>query len=583
MTTHTTTPNNFNITKEERVNKKTVFDQLLKQYKTEICLSDFLVHEVHDYSSLRQFIGKFDLELLLQLSIAKISSFSPANFNDFLQYMDQSMILLSCLWAESADQISNTSTKSKTFNLGDEILALIFDFFAQLRDKIRKKGEELIVSFIKKFFLEIVKFVDCNRVNKCIVPCDPDRNPYKNIFAKMGLKAGKNTLLYLENKIKKNNLTIDKDEFNIYMEQALKNVPPEEFECLLSGFKSTNLIRFLTDLFNSMFDTNTDVSIIHDIFDEIDEIIDIIPGTIDLLPADPCGVISLESLARIRLRREGKTEEEINNIIENVILEGREQLDAIVGLLQNNPFKLDPGFSERSDIANTIIVSSIDNIFNGIESIRAASETILKRILIKSLGEINIAFYWISTGQYNIPNIESIKESLELQIKPLTLSNFNLFDENFYNKYELNNEIKVSNFIVKYDLNDEISVYSGDDKIFTIKKTNIIDLEKQINLTIENQDILQYIETTPRAEFSSLFLENNNPLLASYFNLDAQEILSSVYKNLTKFVQENLGINFYFEQFNRLDNLSPNKTKFSNIDYFDILNAKEEIKEKLNV
>lgn len=587
-------PNNFNISKQERVLRKSVVDDSFNQYNSSICLSDEL-NNATTFEDLKTFVGRYDLNLLLHLTVSKISSFSPANFNDFLQYLDETNILLSCLWPETAASINNNSTKHNKVSLLLTVESLLFDFFEQFRAAIRAKGEALLVQLIKKFFLEVLDLVDCDNINKCVTPCSPEFNPYKNLFTNLKLKTGSNFEIFLNEKIKKHKLKISRDELKTLYAKSIESLTPEELECLLSGYKSTKIIKFISDLFNSLFgDSSTDTSVenvVNDIFNNFNDLVDVIPASSELTPVNPCGKISVEGVARAQLIRNGKTPEEADLVIAQTISDSRLKLQTIAVFINNNPFFVDPNINQNSDIVKSIVKKSLDNIFDGINSYKISSERIYENILINQVGELNIAYFW--TVKPNIINLnipDNINLYLNNQIKIIEDNSFftdPLFlltnsNSNFYKKYNLESKIKKDNFTITYNDND-INVFSGNEKIFNISKTQIKDIELNINLPILNENIEQYVLTTNRDDVHNLLSNQNDNLLTQYFNIDVEKLSSDVYKNISDYIQKDIGKLFYFEQYNNENRDVLNKLKFSDLDYFNLEIVKNRIKEKINV
>lgn len=615
-------PNNNNISKEDR---KTIFEEfsnLVDQVDGEKCLSQYVdINSIGTFQDLKNFIGKFDLDLLIHLTIAKVSEFSPANFNDFLQYLNQTNVLLSCLWPQITVTLDNTKTITKPFRFDIPFDKLLFDFFAEFRALIYRAGEKLICTLIKKFFFNILNVVDCNSVNKCVVPCDPANNPYKNLFVSIVLKPVKDLDYWLEAKIKKHRLSeqeligdvfsptpvqsrgkieVTREELKKALNDAFKNMTPSMIQCLISGFKNTEIVKFVNDIFKATSSTATDQTfgsktenVISDILDDIPDFIDVIPAQYDLIPVDACGVVSIEDVTRSQLIRQGYTEEQANNIIDQTIIDGRESLQTIVDFIKENPFNFDqsdPVFSNNSIIVSSIVNKSLDNIFNGIDITRISSNVVYRNILLNPIGELIIAYYDQFKENIDVSNIpQQILDYFSKQIKPIDLlyySDPSFFssnsNENFYTKYGSN--FSTDNFTIKYNTNGNIDIFSGIDKIFSIEKDNLTDIElsKQIHINYDN-NILQYLQITDRNDISKIIQQNNDQLLKNYFNLDVEKISNQIFNNINLFLEQNLEDKFYMEQYHNEQLNILNKTKFSNFDYFNIDSVKNRIREKINV
>lgn len=578
MTIHIKNPINNDINATDRLFRESIYSKNFPKYIPKDCLSG--INNVQTIEDLKNYLGRYDLSLLLQLTASKISSFSPVNFDDLVQYIDESYILLSCLWADTAETVNNSPTKDSSFNLGFEILNLLFDFFKTFRDAIRSAGEFLLVSLIKKFFIDVLELVDCTKINKCVIKCNPDANVYKDLHVKLGIKAGKETLLFLENKIKKNKLKdINKDKLLEFFGKTISKIQPNEFNCLLNGFISTNLFQTIKELFDSIFNGHDYTFDIRDLIEGIENIVDISPGPAGSLPPDPCGYITIETYARIQLRSQGKTDDEINQIIESVILESREKLERISQLIRDNPFNFNLDLNRNAEITNVIIRKSIDNIFDSFDQIQKTARTILNKILLRSIGDLNIGFYYL-----NNLNIEELDEYIKTQVSPIVKTSFISFNENFYSNYNLPIE-PVKHFSINYIDNNLIRVSYNNIPVYEIQKHKLIELETLLELDLNNEELSQYINSKTRTDILDLlFLENNNDqLLAGTFNIQFNEVAQEVYNSTINYMNNQLSELFYFQEFYEDSAIAYNKKSFIEIDYFELNQSKQIAKERLNV
>lgn len=594
--------NNNNISKEDRESIKRAFDSLIEKIDGNKCLSDYVdINSIKSFNDLKNFIGKFDLNILLDLTIAKVSEFSPTNFNDFLQYLNQTNILLSCLWPEVVKTIDNTKPPSKSFKYDIPFESLIFDFFADFRKLIYDAGEKLICTLVSKFFLKILDVVDCNSVNKCVVPCDPEYNPFRNFFVSIKLKQGKDINFYFDAKIKKYKLSetkITNETLKIGFNDAFLNMTPAMIQCLLSGFKNTDIVKFISNIFNSINQTSEDYTgietIINDIIDDLPDLVDVIPAEYDLLPVDACGFLSIEDVTKAQLIRSGYSSERADEIIEQTINNGRESLQTIVGFISNNPFSINP-FSQiaspNSLIVKAVINRSLDDIFDAIDSNRLANLIIYKNTLINPIGEIIIGYYSQfkdSIYKKNIP--QNILEYFDSQITYPNRENFynnplsflTNASSNFYEKYGIPEYIE--SFVINYKPDSSIEISSNIEEIFLIKKDKINDIQSDVDISLNyEQDLLEYVQMVERNDVYNILEKENHQLLKNYFNIELEKISRKIYKNINEFLNRNVEYNFYFEQYYNEQYSIFNKTNFSNLDFFNIDVVKQRIKEKVRV
>jgi hypothetical protein len=583
-------PNNFNISKEERKIKKKIFDKLLLKNRDSDCISSD-ISSVNNYSELLDYVGKLDLYLLLNQLVSKISSFSPVNFNDFIQNIDETTMLLSCLWPENADKINNKTNKEQNFDLGLELESLFLDFYKFYRDSIRQFLENIVFQIIQKYFLQILDFIDCNKINKCVIPCSPENNPYKNLFASIKIKEGKNTELFLLNKIKQEDLSISQQDLKKIYQSSLSLLVPEQIDCLFNGFISSDIIKALMDLFNSQSSEQVNETKIINIFKDTDQIIEIVPGLSDLLPATPCGQISLEGVARLKLKNEGKTPEEIDNIIQTTINESNGKLQEIARILNNVKFDLiDLNLIQNSPITNTLLLKGIDSLFNSLNGVQKTTESIFKNILLNPYGDLICAFYFLESPGAKIAfNLsDSIDKTLNLQVDQF---NQNIFDdpislflvgtENFNSRY-LSGFERLSKFTFKYLNDNSIDILSDNELIFKISKTSISDQINQINIPYEFPEINDYVGLTQRNDTTLIFKEQNNILLQNYFNIDEESTAKTIYDFFTNYIDSDIGRTFYFQEYNQ-NNSKENKINFSKLDYFNFEKEKQDLKDKLGI
>lgn len=592
----TTNTNNINISKSERLIRQSIFEQLNNQYTKQSCLTEEIENKLNNITSLTEltsFIGSLDLYTLLNLAVSKISSFSPANFNDFIQYIDESTLLLSCLTQKSAEVLDNKPTPSKKFTFPDLSVELSFDFFKTFRNILEDVIKSIILEILKTVFLEVLSFIDCDKVHKCVVPCDPDNNPYKNIFTKIKIKNIDNISGYLNNKISSLDINVSNKDLHLFLEKAVSSLTPDEISCLVKGFLSTKLIQFLTDLFNSLFtDSKTSETQIVNIFSDISEVIDIIPGDISNIPTTPCGNISFETIAFIKLIREGKTEEEAHNIINNTIVESGQRLNNIKTFLTSTPYQVNNLDIPNADIVNVVLSKSIDTMFDSIGSIVSSSMYSLNNIL-KPIGEVCCAVYWQDDAikdKFLIP--ETIRTYITSQISDPLLTNNDFFtnpinllvnNNNLFEKYNLGNRFnKNSHFTLKYG-NNEINIYNKTDVIYKITKSYIIDIKNNLSLSINNTGLQDYISSVSRDNVSVLLTQLNNNLLSRYFLLPIENIANNIYSNTNIFLELDIINNFYFQEYNNTQNIDNNKKLFIELDYFNLKDIKIRIKGKLNV
>lgn len=574
--------------KLDREIKKQIYDKVLKNYRDNDCIYTQL-SAIKSFDELSEVVGKIDIHVVLNQVISKISSFSPANFNDFIQVIDETSILLSCLWAETAPKVDNRSTPGKPFNWKMELDELILDFFADFRKAILDALKTVVLLIVQRFFLDILNYIDCNKINKCIVPCSQERNPYKTLFGKVLIKEGKNTLSFLESKVKKFDFDLSRDEFKKYFNYTIENLTPDEIECLLNGVMSSNVVKFLIDLFKSLFGKDIDEIETVFLFDGFKDVVDVSFASSDLAPINPCGNLSLEALARIKLKNEGKTEQEIEDTIQTTISQNFETLTKLSDILQNISQLISfPEDSPNAEITKTIINNSIDSFFKSLDQIQVSNRSILKNILLSLTGETICAVY--KTENANIKNVtlpDEIKNILDKQINFLPQNNsmlnfsnplffFSDINENFYSKYLMNYSGPSSPTIDYNDLN-EINIYSGNDQLFSIRKFSISDKINDISIPLELQNITDYVGMTQRDNVYNLFQDNNDKL-SDYFNIDLETTYIQLYKQFSEFLLKDLLTTFYFQEYSEFNKTNQNKKDFINLDYLEVIPEKENLK-----
>jgi len=632
---------NYDLTKAEKEYRKQPDIKWIEaNIGNNTCLNS-QIKNITSTNSLSSFIGKFNLDLLLQLSAFKAISFSPLNLKDFTEYLDQTISYFSCIFSDNLDNINNKSPKSKVFDFGAFLVSIPFDFLKAYGLGVYSLVEKLALELIKKIFLEVLDIVDCDKINKCILPCDPSDNPYQKLFVKPIIQESTNSSVFfakkiIDGKFSEKGLNISEKELKEYASKALSNLAPDELECLLKGFKTTAVIQYLINLFKE--ETGSDINdvVIRTIFDDIQNVVDLIPYTPDVIDNNICGLISLESVARMRLRRQGYSQSDIDTKINFIIQENKEKLNNIVSFLQQLPTipqNIDNNVN-NSPITIFSINNSLDLVFNSINITDNFTKTVLQDLLVNVLGELCLGYYWTNWGNGSIPrrislpididpdnNQESSEDSSQnsnssIQIgkfsidNPLSTSTFsdllikinNQIKKNidfiqnitnaqsfrFFDKYDLGNRNIFEGYTIEYTSIGDILIFQNTELAFSIKDNIFTDYINKDTIEIIYEELYkQYISITNRNNITNIFTEHNSDTLLSVItnelNKESDRIYKDVYENILFDIENYMSKEFFFQELFPLGSNPINKKKFSDTIYFDIDSSLQRIKGKINV
>lgn len=632
---------------------------------------DAEVASMDSFNDLGAFLGKYDLNLLTQLVAFKAMSVSPANFNDFLVYLDQTIAYFSCIFSANLDTINNKSPSSKSFDWGAFLLSIPFDFLKAYGIGLFKLLEKIALFIIKRIFLEILDVIDCDKINKCVIPCDPSQNPYQKLFVKPIIKESTETLVFFGKKLieaqaQDKKIEISDKEMREYGRKAISRLLPDELECLLRGFRSTKVVQFLIDLFKEHTGHDISSKVVNTIFENINYVVDLIPFTPDTIENNPCGLISIEGIARARLRQQGFTEEQINQKMNFAIQESRGKLDTIVQFLQQLPgeeIDLDqataydedgnpiydengnPQINGNSPIVTAVINSSLHLIFDSLNVNQHASQLILNRILVNTLGELCLAYYWTNWGHAgthvppelvpmslpvgqgvdpdedlpgqqnnNAPEEESsviigdifipypfpdsnpvftpLKEKIVQQLEPFPDNSFLIdfilngsTDERFYTKYDLDTKGKFSGYKVDYKENGNISILKNNRQFFSLQGIAFRDLLNNVSVTLSDLRVSpEYVLNTNRNNVDSLFKLYNSEKLVPFIDnsiKDIEKIFETIYEDALVYMEDTQPKEFFFQEFFEVTNPLMKKI-FSQLDYLNTSVIIERIKDEID-
>lgn len=610
---------NFDITKLEREYRKRPENKWLQENLTKTRCLRTQVPEMTTFAEVGEFMGRFNLELALQLAAMKASTIAPVNFNNFLPYLDQTIDFFSCIFSANLDTVNNNSPKGKSFDFGAINLEIAFDFLRIYGRALFGLLEKLAVEIIRNVFIEILSVIDCNNINKCIVPCNPNENPYKKFLVKPLIKESTNTSLFfaqkiIDGKFSEKGLDITDTEMKEYGQKALKRLAPDELECLLNGFISSDVVQFLIELFKDHTGHDITSREVEGIFENIDEIVDLAPYTPVTIDNNDCGLISLESVARMRLRREGFTEQQITDKMNLAIQESEGRLTTITNFLRALPapppdmdavsFLDDNGNEYRNaPIAVAVINKSVDLMFDSINVNSTYVASLLNKLLVYSLGELCLGYYWVNWGD-GIDNSASVGDELftnpitnteiiakiNTEFKPLELSDIilnSIIDRNFYSRYlEDSNRKRFSGFFIDVTEEGNIFIKDIESDRFSLIGSTFTDLSDGTTQVMDYSNIpTEYILTTNRNDILGVLRTYNNEKLFSNMIIPTQSesdnILSNIYSNVYTFIDENMAKEFFFQEFvNNEEEL--NKEKFALKDFLNIEEAKQRLKDNIN-
>lgn len=612
---------NYDMTTLERIYRKTPENKWIQDnIQARRCLN-FHVDEMSTFKDVGEFVGKFNIELALQLAAMKASSYSPANFNDFIPYLDQTIDFFSCIFSANLNTVKNNSPKGKSFDWGAMLLSIPFDFLKIYGQALFALLERLAVEIIRKIFLEILSVVDCDRIDKCIVPCDPSENPYQKFLVKPVIKESTATAMFfgqkiIDGKFSEKGLEITDKEMQEYAKKAALRLAPDELECLLNGFMSSDVVAFLRELFKDHTGYDATHKDIQTIFKDIDAVVDLVPYTPTTIDNNNCGMISLDSVARMRLRREGLTEQQITDRMNLVIQESQGRLTTITNFLRALPaappdldsvtFTDANGREYRnSPIAVAVIEKSIDLIFDSIKVNSTYVSTLLQKLLVHSLGEICLGYYWVNWGEglsssdeavgeetvRNPIDIEAVNARIALEFKDEVILEEMLLtqesSDNFYSKYltTLINS-RFGGYVIDIGENGNMVIRSGNTERFSLVGKTFTDISDGTTQTIEYTGVPQvYIQSTNRNDLLSVLKLYNSEKLFENIELPIQtdmgDILSDIYSNIYAFIEEKMASEFFFQEFTT-ENSPLSKKAFSDKEFLNIEVAKDRLKVKIN-
>lgn len=583
---------NYTISKENRVRYSAAFSAYLKRYHPAINFAATLRDpEVDTFDELIEIMGKLELPVLFNIAMSRLIEFAPEALKSTGHIVNDTLNLVSCLEEElnAGSKFDNGPSPETNSGLNIPQNELKFDFFKEFRDRIFKLLERFLVQIIKDTILEVAVYLDGDRINRCTVPCDKNRNPYKNLYAKKAiLKTGQNTLAFLQKKIQKDKLNTSPEILKEAFNKAFKELTPDELECLINGILSNDILNLLKDLLG---DIVNDKEQIYNLFEDIDNIVEFTSGDGNM-PTTPCGDLHIERSRRLQLEEEGKSPEEIETEIANTIQNHKERLNKIANILNNIPFDLNEILTiENSVLTRSILNKSINTAFDSLGKTYIKSmQEVLTTILVNPIGEACLAFYMSQIGNTDFGIESQIKDQIDQQIKPIDKIYLNnplnfIFPTNFYNKYFqflVGGTVQIS-FIyqdnkVFIDLNGKRKLTVIDDGIFV----NFDQTQIFLPLTFDN-DVKEFMNLHSRTEGLEALLKSNNHEVFGQINgsliIDESILLSKTYNNLKTSIEKNIGKDFYFSEFNNKPEI---KRQFVSLDYFQLENEKNKVKQEIN-
>jgi hypothetical protein len=409
---------------------------------------------------------------------------------------------------------------------------------------------------------------------------------------KSGIKASNS----IKSNLIKNNFKVDEKQVENSIKQFLKDSVPEEINCLINGVKNTEVVKRIADILKDNTGKDVSTSFLNDLLINFEDYVEFIPVHVGISPTNPCGLISLENVAKIRLMRKGYSEEQADLVIQANIEKLGSNLSIVSSLLKNESmYNSDLLFNDssfkNSDITNTILSECIDLTFNNL-NLKTNLSAIYKK-LYSPIGEVSLAYYKTVGSSLVEITTQEVRDKIDKEINPPEPSLFGIgfldisfsLEDSFYEKYKLEDYTSVSNYNFRmFDENLIIISQNNIDK-FYCDKNNLYMNDSVIPI---NQDLDQnYINTYSRNNFTSILSSNGNDSeLVSQVSINQNSIMNNVYDNFFKIFEKDISADFYFQEF-QIDrnNLSIvlNKSKFNNLDLFNLEIAKQNLKEKLNV
>jgi hypothetical protein len=575
-----------------KAEKKLKIDDAFKKVDEEIgdtnaCFNS-KVNEAQNLQELLDAVSGLDLEVLLTFFILRLQqASSKEDFGSFLAYGNQALSYFSCVFNENLTKYDGSVTKALDIDLGLVIEEIALDFFKQFRKTVENTLETLILKLIKNIFNDLLNFVDCDKINKCVVPCDPksEDNPYKNIFVGILYKTGIEPTLKLGKLIADEGLDVEVSKVEEIYKDIEKKFLPEELDCLYKGIKSSSAIDLIKNIIKTILEKDPEPELTQVIVDNIPDLFEAVPIAANdpsqPNPVNPCGLISLENIAKLRLMRRGYTEEEAQQILDQKAEETKNKLQIVAELLTNASLLKEAVDVGNSDITKTVVNNAIDLLFNSLNTNKTSIVPL--STILSVTGDACLAYYYIT----NISLPDEIKEKFEYETKPMSLPGDALailFNPNFYQRYNLPIQ-KIDNYSVQYSSNSVINFILNNESKFTCTKYKLIDSvqpSNSIDLKYNIENI--YIENNERNDVSDIIQSQNNPLLYQYISVDTESMFVNSYLNVSKYIQQDLDKLFYFQEY-YIDNINSelNKKKYINTDYLSIENDKQELKDKLNV
>lgn len=584
--------NQLTLTKVERERYKNAFAEYLKQYKPSFNFAEE-IKQADSFADLGKIIGKLEYPMLFNLAMSRLMEFSPDQFKQFTTSFDDTLNLVSCLEGEISEAIDNIPSfdngpsKAFEFNVDFDIDLgfLQFDFFKVFRNELYSQLEKFAVRIIIGVIEVVAPYIDADRINKCTVPCEKDRNPYKNTFSKAIVKTGAQTMLLLQDKIQQNKLSISPEELRKYIKKSIETLSPDELDCIIQGFMSNEIIIFLIDLFENLFDGDDIVRI----FNNVDNIIDLVPGSDTLSPTSPCGDLHIENFRRLQLERQGFSPTEIHQSIATTVAEHTERLRQIVDIINKVPLNISDKIRVvNAEITTSTLNKSIDNTFDSLGKIyKNSMEMILKQILVNPTGEICIAYFYSKAPNNNFGLSPSLMDYMEKQLNPVEQSMFEnplsfSFSSNFYEKYQENLEkSETTNNFLYFD--DKVYMTVNDETRIIVNRTTVSvyvnNFEVQIPTT-QSDELQGFIAINNRKDALESLIYSNNSSVFNDIELTIEPIiLSTLFSTLKIKIGNDMGRNFFFAD---LNNNPKTKKEFIAIDYFNLETEKTRVKDALN-
>jgi hypothetical protein len=579
-----------------KAEKKLKIDDAFKKVDEEIgdtnaCFNS-KVNEAQNLQELLDAVSGLDLEVLLTLFVLRLQQASSKDdFGSLLVYGNQALNYFSCVFNENLTKYDGSVTKALDLNLGLAIEEIALDFFKQFRKTIENTLETLTLKLVKNIFNDLLNFVDCDKINKCVVPCDPksEDNPYKNIFVGILYKTGIEPALKLGKLIADEGLDVEVSKVEEIYKDIEKKFLPEELDCLYKGIKSSSGIDLIKNIIKSVLGKDPEPELTQVIVDNIPDLFEAVPVAANdpsqPNPINPCGLISLENIAKLRLMRRGYTEEEAEQILAQKAEETKNKLQTVAELLTNASLLKETVDTGNAQITKTVVNNSIDLLFSSL-NINNTSVVPLTTIL-SITGDACIAYYYINNMPLPDALPQDIKDKFKYEINPMSLPGDALaflLNPNFYKRYDLPIQ-KIDSYSIQYNNNSVISFILNNQIKFTCTKYKLIDTVQpanSIDLKYNIENI--YIENNERNDISDIIQSQNNPLLYQYISVDTQSMFTDSYLNVLKYIQQDLDKLFYFQEY-YIDNTDSelNKKKYINTDYLSIEDRKQALKDKLNV